>query len=495
MKWNIKALEQEKVFEGLGQLKNVRLPTGTVVISHENGNLLAVPGLSGSQKTSVDSQSRRLLLEVANFDGEEVSRNSSRLNYRSDASKIFAGGISPFLTNLFIVRLTQILNKPLHKVLTWTKDGSQDYHNSIKVDFAYLSSRLDARPVDYWQPILTRKLKFLGKFDSQTNTLKFNRFYQRIGNQDELLVELIRMIGFDNLEPQSLSLTGANHINPVFENLNQFKNSLLEFGFDEVITRPFVSENEMYNPQNGVKLLNPSSSLQPYYRDNLLGSLLNSFSVNLNRGEKDVRIFEINKIYSKDEKGLLIEKQALCMIWSGEDPYLGTTIVNQIIVKLKTNTVSTVTYTDNIGQVTEYLTMDNKIEEIKLTQLSNKIKKKHSLPLNKVIWSISLNLPTDVFNIQKYKKYRDQSDFPNINRSFSIQIPSQYRWKDIAQLLSTQHINDCMVEVIPKERIKITNELDKLNFNVRFVSYTRTLQSSEIEDWEQKAFTSIDNAS
>ena len=107
--WTIQSLTTPTKFEGLGQLKNTILPSETrVLMSGET--ILAIPGVSGGQSTSLNTKTNKFILEVASFDSQEVARNSFRIGYRSEASKIFAECPSEVLIMSLVVRMSRELD-------------------------------------------------------------------------------------------------------------------------------------------------------------------------------------------------------------------------------------------------------------------------------------------------------------------------------------------------------------------------------------------------
>ena len=61
--WTIQSLTTPTKFEGLGQLKNTILPSETrVLMSGET--ILAIPGVSGGQSTSLNTKTNKFILEA-----------------------------------------------------------------------------------------------------------------------------------------------------------------------------------------------------------------------------------------------------------------------------------------------------------------------------------------------------------------------------------------------------------------------------------------------
>ena len=483
--WTIKNLTAQTKFAGLGGLKNTTLPVATrVLVCGEQ--ILAVPGVSGGFQTALDSNSSTIILEVANFDAQEVARNSFRLGYRSEASKIYAENPSPDLPKLMIVRLNQELGDSFDWSLIsrYTKTDQEPKVNSIKVDLNHLSRKLDNQGLEHWQPIIEAKLVFLGNYNPETQILTFNRFYQAISTQDNLLCEIIRMVGFGALAPQNLELSANPSYNKQYDNLNLLRACATKFGFDEVITRPFVSKKGMVSTDNSIQLLNPYSDLEPYVRDNLGLSLLDIYQKNLVKGEKQPRLFEINQTYSL-ENNQPKNTTEFSFVWDSTNPYLGTTLV-QAIGGLcdggvyKTEPVEAASF--GVGYKYVYKNLN-----ISLIQITNRVKKDLDIPLNRTIWIISVDLSqVGDWDLLVYKQFRDMSDYPVLSRDYSLTIPKLLSYTDLVNSIQSSYTeSDKIISVRANERFEVDQTTDKLNITVRVTDYKTTPTKQDLDKLEQ----------
>lgn len=483
--WTIQSLTTPTKFQGLGQLKNTLLQVETCVLS-AGDQILAIPGISGGQSTSLNSKSKEFVLEVASFNAQEVARNSFRINYRSEASKVYAESPSQGLTMSLVLRMYQELAQDYSwKLINQYKnpDFSQvQIPNSIQVDFNYISNKLDNQGLKHWQPIIETKLNFLGKYDKVSNLLTFNRFYQSIKSQDNLLSELIRMIGLENLASQDLELSANNYYNKQYDNLNLVRNCLTKFGFDEVISRPFVSGVNMLEIQNSIQLLNPYSELEPFVRDNLIITLISTYQKNLVRGEKQPKVFEINQVYNliKNQPQSSLE---LSLVWDSTNPYLGTSIVHSLgqLIDGADPVISTFSSPKlGFGHLYQYSKCS-----IKLIQITNTLKKQFDLPLTKTLWAISLQLNgIEDWTMNNYKQFRDISDYPSLSRDYSLLVPKNLQFRDLkTSLIRLNPIHELKVTAI--ERFEVDESTDKLNISIQLNNYERTPSSTDLEEVEK----------
>ena len=493
LSWKIKKRSSNQIidenlsFKSLGSAKNLILENQTIVLIDNTENVIAIPGVTGGEGTKVDRDSRELLVEIANFDPELVARNSFKLNYRSEANKLFAGDLNRNLTQLATIKLMGLLeDNQLKKIQKVHKKSQTDDTQTLQipqiiVNWKYLVSRLDGRGLEYWKPIIEQKLVFLGNYNQVTNILESNIFYGKIITQEDLLEEVIRLIGFENLQPDYISFKSNNQFNSDFDKEISIKKLVASLGYSEVITRPFISEKMLINKGKTLKLQNPYSSLEPFYRDNLETSLLKVYSENLNRGRKNIQIFEVNEICLD---GNHKPRKVLSALIETEDPYYITTLAHSLNNLLNpSNQTSSLENQLALTEIGQSINIGNSA----VTQISNKLKKICNAPLSKTLWTLTTDLTNlDQISLATMRKYTDTTQYPSIIRNYSHQISSNLSWENVNKLIKNLVDNQCETKIVPIERFQINEFTDKLNFEIAYYSYTQTLKGELIDKLENQ---------
>lgn len=421
--WKFERLSLNTKFQGLGLFKNGVLPIDLTVLKDADDNILIVPGITGSQATKSENNETSFLLEVANFDPEMVARNSFAMNYRSDSAKVFASGVNRALIVLLFYKLQEELpNANISHSLLWhgerAFDDSLDWFSvaidqnyledkSITIDLGYIASRLDQRGIDYWEPILLAKLELLGKtklvtFEQlvtdhsevngiskkeSTNSIKANfpaiegltfdetyssfrilmpsGFYGNMKSDEDVLFELAKLIGLNNLQSEYLTFSTESKISDYHKTLNDLRSILTKFGFSEVLTRPFLPQKYLLSTLSGteqiaLEALSSQRADEPFLRDSLFAQSLQVISKNIKLGLKDPKIFELARIYThinisemdsnssflkrggskgdgvfakKIDQGNTMETWTLSATVIGEDPYSLTSLIHQVANK------------------------------------------------------------------------------------------------------------------------------------------------------------------
>jgi phenylalanyl-tRNA synthetase beta chain len=502
-------LEDPQPFAGLGQLKNVMAFRGVEIMEDSAGNFLTIPGISGGDSTKVDEQETDIVVEIANFPGVRVAKSSFALNYRSDGSKIWSGEVRPALIPLTLLWLLEALPSAKTTILlNYLQDqefGLTDWLSSmswllddqpvITLDLNYLASRLDGRGMDYWRPIILEKLSHLGLV--KDNLLLPNQFYSRLEQQEDVLSEIVRLVGFEALQPQFLPTSSWPRENPQIKTVQQIQDVVSAYGFHEIITRPFVAGQELVqewlkkDDLKAFKLVNPYNSLEPYLRDSLLPSLLKSGSENILAGQK-IMLYEINKIYQPG----LDSKQMLGLLSEHPDPYLLTSLLHDLAHKASLS-IDSFSFLpgewDSLGKGVSYKLNNQQTGLAKaiILELKNSLKKDFNIPLNRKIWYLELDFSQFSGVLNQYPNYLDESDYPAIKRTYSYKIPANLTLAEVENIIGQSKLDGVKILITPVERIALPGGMESLNLEVEFRSYSRTLQSLEVSQWEESVLRSL----
>ena len=122
--------------------------------------------------------------------------------------------------------------------------------------------------------------------------------------EEDLIEEIARMVGYDNLpHTPPLAPITAKIRTEAERGPFAVRRSLAALGYQETINFSFVEESWEHglagNP-NPIKLLNPIASQMSVMRSSLLGSLLQVLKFNQARKQPRVRVFELGRVFLRD---------------------------------------------------------------------------------------------------------------------------------------------------------------------------------------------------
>jgi phenylalanyl-tRNA synthetase beta subunit len=585
--WKFDKLASEQKFQGLGQFKNGVLPKGLTVMQDAKDQILIVPGNTGSAATKTEDNETRVLLEITNFDKEMVARNSFAMNYRSDSAKVFSSGVSKYLQLLFLTKLISTLPeaKVSHSLLwnagevyndisDWNKSAftlDLEEQTTLIVDLEYIADRLDDRGVDYWKDIILEKLSLLGEvskmskqdlaskyekdsggfkleegdiLDVEFYTLSVNPYYSKFESMEDVLFEVSKLIGLDNLQPEYLTFSTESKTPDYYNTLNNLRGIFTKFGFSEILTRPFLPQNLLLSSLTktekvALEALSSQRADEPFLRDSLFAQNMQTVAKNIKLGVKEPKVFELTRIYTHSEKanikaeagnsplegwqpqvdglfskhidaGKTIEAWTLSATAITEDPYNLTSLIHEVANKfgLVANLESKAemgnspfegwqSQTDEVelGQTLTYRLIKNNQPQFiaKLTEVANSFKKTFDLPINKKVWFVNFTFDPEVLEFQSYNKFSDVSDYPVISRSYSLIVPKMSQWSVISDIIQSVNLSYPAIKIQfqPTERMSKDAESEILNYEVEFSSNNRTLKNEEIETWSNEVFDKV----
>ena len=502
LQWSVTQTTEETPFEGLGQLKKTTLPKATTVIENDSGEILALPGISGANNSKVE-QDTRVVVEIANFFDEDVARQSFALKYRSQASKTWAGSVNQALSLVALLKLVMLLPEADFKpIILWRKNlGSVNILHfihalqlkTIEVRLDKLASKLDSKKLSEWNDLLINKLCLIGKYDVKTGFFERELFYSNLKNFDDVFEDVSRLVGYDALAQDYLKTEMKLPETNYFDGIAKLKKMMSKFGFDEVITRPFVANQWLANPDNSLELMKAQNSTAPFVRDTLFSSLMDTVSKNMLRGVKDPSVFELNQIYSYPNKQLT-EQTSLEAISVTDQVYELTACAYGLLNTVSTETPMVEAKNTSLGQGYSYSVSGFSVD---LLEVANKYKKQFGIPLSKHLYYLQVNLTGWEGKTLPAIKYYDESEYSIITRSYSLAIQdSKTRWMDIKQelVLNNNFSNkNVRLDIQPIER-RVIEGAESLTFTIDFVSYSSTLTNEEIAEWETGVFEKLHNS-
>jgi phenylalanyl-tRNA synthetase beta chain len=271
-----RAGEQLK-FRTLDEVDRDIVPTDTMIFDSERPLVLA--GLMGGLESGVTDETTKLFLEVANWEAPEVRKTSVRLGLRTDSSQRYEKTLDSNLCYRTLLRLVDLITQhfpeakvsgPVEKYLHSEKLSKEV---QLTISHQQIVSALGMEvPVAKIKDIFER-LDFKVELaqDSFKVIVPTYRTTKDISCRADLIEEIGRMIGYDNITPVSPMLP----VRPVRLSVaKQFHRKIQDF-----LVMQGKSLQVMTYPLTGKELL--EKSLWPVSNDHL--ALVNSLSVEHDR--------------------------------------------------------------------------------------------------------------------------------------------------------------------------------------------------------------------
>lgn len=299
-----------------------------IVIS-DGVKAVALGGVMGGQNSEITENTKNILLEVANFNSQNVRKTSRRLTLFSESSYRFERRVDEENAINVINRLANIIQEVAGgEILEGVVDNYpvQYKKKTATLNFERLNRFVGKNiPRETVIGILTR-LEIEVVDNGETLTLTAPTYRDDLENEQDYFEEVIRMYGFDNIENILPKLDISEK--PVIDTTKlstQVKLIAANAGLKEVINYSFVPKDAMekikytsVERENLIDLLRPITEDFVTLRPTLLYSLLKNAKENMNRNATNIRFFEVSRTFVKAEE-LAKEEVKLGIILAGEN--------------------------------------------------------------------------------------------------------------------------------------------------------------------------------
>ena len=267
---------------------------------------VAIAGIMGGRGTGVTSSTKRVILESAHFDMGLIRRASRKLGITSDACYRFERGVDFTTIETASDRATGLILELAGGGIVARKDvclkDKKMAPVTIKVTSVDIQKLLGAVIELPKAKTILERLGCTVVLSGQEIAVipPENRHDLKI--REDIIEEVGRVIGFDNL-PMSLPSVGAINITVDLEkeNFNRcVADNFIAQGFNEILTYATISRPALEKTGYDGKVIaiqNPMSAEQELMRPTVLANMLLVVQSNMNRGQKDLRLFEVGKRY------------------------------------------------------------------------------------------------------------------------------------------------------------------------------------------------------
>ena len=282
----------------------------SVLVIADQKRAVAIAGIMGGKETEVTDETKNILLESAYFDPLLIRRASRKLGLSSDSSYRFERGIDYCMVEDGAARAIELILGSAQGKITKRSDTGTSRKGSPRGQIIISAETINARigasfNAAQYKDILKR-LDFRVS-DGKTGAFKITppSFRGDVKSGEDIVEEVSRIIGYEHL-PLSVPQVKASAIlpDPKRKARRKARGLFLAQGFNEVITYTMIDRKSLERSNQGdlprVEVLNPLTQDQGIMRPSMLPCLLAIVRSNVNRGQKDLRLFEAGKIYTVD---------------------------------------------------------------------------------------------------------------------------------------------------------------------------------------------------
>ncbi len=294
--------------------KDVTLNKSIMVIADKK-EVLGIAGIKGGTKAEVDMHTTSILLESANFDASTIRMSAQKIDIKTDASKRFESGLSPYtaedamkMVATLILDIAgngdTVVGKPID---VFPKKPKM---RTVSVSLYEINHILGTQFSDKDVQLVWKRLGFVYKAKKKSDTIVYDVTipHERLDLiiLQDLVEEVGRMAGYDALTPiMPIESVLAPEINKEWLCRDIVREIMLGQGYSDVYTYAFMGEGE-------IEVVNPISSDKKYLRNNLMKGLKVAVAENL-KYESEVRVFEFGHVFGRTN-GVPSEKSSFAAL-------------------------------------------------------------------------------------------------------------------------------------------------------------------------------------
>ncbi len=326
----VKTLPTGTKFLTLDQ-KERTLAGSDLMICDANENGMCIAGVFGGIKSGVSEKTVNLFLESACFSSQYIRKTGMHHGLKTDASFRFERGTDPNNT-IYALKRAALLIKELA--------GGAISSEIVDIYSSPVANRVIEVKDKNVNRLIGKKLpreeifSILESLDISVSNKKEDRFTVSVPpyrvdvtQEADVVEEILRIYGFNNIE--LTEIVGTDYLAEFPDkDPNKFKKSVGEMlagnGFYEILTNSLTNaayhqKHQLTFAGEPVEILNKLSEEQGILRQTMLFTGLEVCSYNINRKQKDLKLFEFGKVYWKKDaaEGKYQEEERLAIYLTG----------------------------------------------------------------------------------------------------------------------------------------------------------------------------------
>ncbi|MCJ1656595.1 phenylalanine--tRNA ligase subunit beta [Staphylococcus sp. NRL 16/872] len=322
-------VRQAKDKETMATLDNTeRTLVDTDIVISNGQEPIALAGVMGGDFSEVTEQTTNVVVEGAIFDPVSIRHTSRRLNLRSESSSRFEKGIATEFVDEAVDRACYLLQTYASGEVLQDRVASGDLGSFVTpiditaekvnktIGFDLSSDEIKA---------IFEQLGFETEQNGETLTVNVPSRRKDITIKEDLIEEVARIYGYDEI-PSSLPVFGevtSGELTDRQHKTRTVKETLEGAGLNQAITYSLVSKDHAKDfslqERPTISLLMPMSEAHSTLRQSLLPHLIEAVAYNVARKNKDVRLYEVGRVFFGNGEGELPDEvEYLSGILTGE---------------------------------------------------------------------------------------------------------------------------------------------------------------------------------
>ena len=498
--------------------KIYELDENMCVISDNKGPL-ALGGIMGGIRSGTQMDTKNVLIESAYFNPTVTRKTAKKLNIDSDAKFRFERGIDPLSIEEGLIRSANLIQEICGGEIGKVEIQKNQSFKTTEINFdqkifeKIMGLKISSSEVTS----ILNDLGFKIKKNKKLLKLQVPSWRPDILQPIDVVEELARIKGYDKIktiEPEKVRLKPT--LNKTQKLFHFLQRAVASKGYYEVVTWSFTDAkfNNLFKDENEeIKIVNPISSDLGVLRNSIYSNLTMYLNKNIDRGYKDISLFEIGPVFTGKNPGDQIT--VVCGISTGKKSRLSWIEKERDIdvFDIKRDVIQTLS---EAGYNPEKFAIDDKTPSYYHPGKSGRLflnagKENVAAYFGELHPSIikSIDMKTNVLvgfeifleNLKQPKKtLNDQkskysvSDFQKSERDFAFIIDKKVDAQDLIKVIS--NVDKKLIQAVKifdlYEGDNIPQDKKSIALNVTIQSDEKTLKDKDLEDLNNLIIKSVE---
>ena len=303
----VRSSSKGESFEALDNKKYI-LENDMCVISDRSG-VLGLGGIIGGTRSGTEYSTKNILLESAYFLPRSIRKTSKQLNIDTDAKFRFERGIDPLSIEEGLIKASELIKQICGGEISKLDVKKIDNYKKTIINFdPFLFEKTTGFNVENKELIkILEKLGFDVSKNKKILKLVVPSWRPDITQSIDIVEEIVRIKGYEHINTSEPIKTRLKPTLNYYQKLFHFlQRAVASKGYLETVTWSFTDSkiNQMFKENDEeIPIVNPISSDLNVLRNSIFPNLLFYLKKNLDRGFKDISLFEIGPAFKGKNPG------------------------------------------------------------------------------------------------------------------------------------------------------------------------------------------------
>jgi phenylalanyl-tRNA synthetase beta chain len=486
----------------------------------------AIAGIMGAKGSEVTEGTANILLESAYFAAPNIQQSSRKLGLATQSSYRFERGVDFAGVNSASLRASELIKRLarsgksrskgviLGRAIDKGRKKAASAKNRVRLRLARLEQILGVEIAPAQIKEILRALRInIVRRNKVAFVVDIPSFRGDLYREADLVEEVARLFGYDNIPLNNsclmsdLSSVGKQTLlsEQIFTSVRE---TLAATGLNEIMTYSLISRQALRRlemPLEGsIAVSNPLSYEQEILRPTLVAGMLTTIHTNLNRKNDNLKLFELSRVYQRQEAKQIQEPVHLCIGLAGKKPenWLNkpgayTFFDLKGIVETLLSQLGVADFSFQEAGLPLFIPgrSANVLVAGKASGFLGEIKRGilERYGISSSVYICILRLDKLLKDVRRQRRFLPLARFPSVERDISLIAPDAVHAEKIASLIK-KNGRDLVTKVTLFDQYvgeQIPAGFRGLSYSVEYRSPERTLTAEEVDKIHQKLRQSL----